>query len=117
MRLKMEHRRTLVESQASASTSHDVILDPAMNQVREELMSRLALPGEKGSGKTGKRGPPPPRGKGDRKRNVTPLGRRFHWRGLSAERVQGTVFDGKHDNASAPAVEQVLDFDALQHLF
>jgi hypothetical protein len=42
------------------------------------------------SGKSGKGIPANPRrGKGCRERKVTPLGRRFHWRSLSAERVVG----------------------------
>lgn len=74
----------------------------------------------------GKKGPPmPTSGKGDGKRcndqpagsrnrrPITPLGRRFHWQGLSADRVRGTVFDENGDSATPHA----LNLDAIQKLF
>lgn len=104
----------------TCATTQDDSLESTMRRVRDELMASVASAGGKDHGKghgKGHKGPPPPRGKGERKRNVTPLGRRFHWRGLSPERVQGTIFDGSSDRAAATDDEPALNLDALQHLF
>eukprot|EP00930_Biecheleria_cincta_P039444 TRINITY_DN27123_c0_g1_i1.p1 TRINITY_DN27123_c0_g1~~TRINITY_DN27123_c0_g1_i1.p1 ORF type:complete len:742 (+),score=110.47 TRINITY_DN27123_c0_g1_i1:58-2283(+) len=47
------------------------------------------------------------------RRPITPLGRRFHWQGLSADRVRGTVFDENCDSMKPHA----LNLEAIQKLF
>jgi len=59
----------------------------------------------------GIKGPP---GKGGRIRKVTPLGRRFHWKELNAERVKGTVFD-KADSSIMDTID--VQFDGLKNYF
>jgi hypothetical protein len=57
------------------------------------------------------KGPP---GKGGRIRKVTPLGRRFHWKELNAEKVKGTVFD----KADSPMMDTSdVQFDGLKNYF
>ena len=64
----------------------------------------------KGDGK-GIKGAP---AKGGRIRKVTPLGRRFHWKELNAEKVKGTVFD----KTESPMMETIdLQFDGLKNYF
>lgn len=67
-------------------------------------------PAADGDGK-GMKGPP---GKGGRIRKVTPLGRRFHWKELNAEKVKGTVFD----KADSPMMDTIdVQFDGLKNYF
>ena len=69
--------------------------------------------GVDGDGKGGKgmKGPP---GKGGRIRKVTPLGRRFHWKELNAEKVKGTVFD----RLDSPMMDTIdVQFDGLKNYF
>lgn len=62
--------------------------------------------------KGGKKGAPMKGG--GRIRKVTPLGRRFHWKELHAEKVKGTVFD----KAESPGMETIdLQFDGLKNYF
>ncbi|CAK0800488.1 unnamed protein product, partial [Prorocentrum cordatum] len=72
----------------------------------------------KGPGK-GRSLPAAPRAAGGKgsKRGSTPLGRRFHWQGLSAERLQGTVFERDAAVAAAGAPERALNLAALESLF
>ena len=67
--------------------------------------------GKEGKGK-GKKGPALPGGKGGRIRKVTPLGRRFHWKELPADKVKGTVFD---DINSSNSLE--VQFEGLKNYF
>lgn len=63
------------------------------------------------AGKGGKKGGPP--AKGGRIRKVTPLGRRFHWKELNAEKVKGTVFD----KGESPMDTIDVQFDGLKNYF
>jgi len=89
-----------------------------------ETQSIVSLSGDNNGGQSGSRIQDPTykralgRGKGGHRRQ-TPLGRRFHWRGLSAERARGTVFDLSSfgDNAVAEPAEPPLDFEMLKSLF
>ncbi|CAE7501955.1 unnamed protein product [Symbiodinium necroappetens] len=67
--------------------------------------------GADGKGK-GQKGPALPAGKGGRIRKVTPLGRRFHWKELPADKLQGTVFDDIHASNSLE-----VQFDGLKSYF
>ncbi|CAE7018938.1 FMNL1 [Symbiodinium sp. CCMP2456] len=64
-----------------------------------------------GKGK-GQKGPALPAGKGGRIRKVTPLGRRFHWKELPADKLKGTVFDDIHASNSLE-----VQFDGLKNYF
>ena len=64
-----------------------------------------------GKGK-GQKGPALPTGKGGRIRKVTPLGRRFHWKELPADKLKGTVFDDIHASNSLE-----VQFDGLKSYF
>lgn len=67
--------------------------------------------GADGKGK-GQQGPALPAGKGGRIRKVTPLGRRFHWKELPADKLKGTVFDDIHASNSLE-----VQFDGLKSYF
>ena len=67
--------------------------------------------GADGKGK-GQKGPALPAGKGGRIRKVTPLGRRFHWKELPADKLKGTVFDDIHASNSLE-----VQFDGLKSYF
>ncbi|CAK0848036.1 unnamed protein product [Prorocentrum cordatum] len=71
----------------------------------------------RGPGKGGRSPPPAPRGAKGGKRGRTPLGRRFHWQGLSADRLRGTVFERDATVAAAGAPERALNLAAVERLF
>ena len=76
-------------------------------------MPGSALPSGEVAGKgKGKKGPALPAGKGGRIRKVTPLGRRFHWKELPADKLKGTVFD---DINSSNSLE--MQFEGLKNYF
>ena len=76
-------------------------------------VSLLGPVGSEADGKgKGKKGPALPAGKGGRIRKVTPLGRRFHWKELPAEKLKGTVFD---DINSSNSLE--VQFEGLKSYF
>lgn len=69
------------------------------------------MPAMKGTGPM-----PPKKGAGKGYRSKSPIGRNFHWKGLDADQVRGTVFDGDADLSAAPP-DAKLNLEALQVFF